>query len=134
VLEATVMGPVQSAAGTSDNGMVQDFGDLKLMMQRSVADPWDHAFLYYDGDTDMIAALICLGDKHKSVSLDFVPTVENLVRRAANLIIAQLMASDIRGVHLQHVRLYETPNCWADWYAALEVGEVIAWNGKRLSC
>lgn len=111
VLEASVTGPVKEEAGASDNGMVQDFGDLKGIMNRAVADPWDHAFLIYRGDLPGRAALNCLGAEHKHVVLSFVPTVENLVGLAAKLI-----SFELRGVRLQHVRLYETPNCWADWY------------------
>lgn len=114
VLEATVQGLVKDQAGASDNGMVQDFGDLKAIMTEAVADQWDHAFLVYNQDLPMKAALACLGHDHKTVFLSCVPTVENLVLCAAQYIIFNLLEEPFR---LVHVRLYETPNCWADWEA-----------------
>lgn len=54
------------------------------------------------------------GFAHKTVVLDKVPTVENLVEIAASKIVAHFG----QGVELVHVRLYETPNCWADWSGA----------------
>lgn len=113
VLEATVEGYVKSEEGASDNGMVQDFGDLKRIMTDAVADQWDHAFLVWDQDLPMKAALNCLGYEHKTVFLTCVPTVENLVVRAAKNIIFNM--PDEPTFKLVHVRLYETPNCWADW-------------------
>lgn len=109
VLEATVTGELVIEG--SSKGMVQDFGDLKAIMQGAVADPWDHAFLFFKDDTPVRAALEMMGPQHKHVALDFVPTVENLVEAAAN---ALQMHMPTR-VLLCAVRLYETPNCWADW-------------------
>lgn len=112
VLEATVGGPVKPAQGQSDDGMIQDFGDLKAIMNKAVVDQWDHAFLVYYNDLPMKAALACLGYAHRTVELQMVPTVENLVMIAAELIDHDLPPS----IKLVRVRLYETPNCWADWF------------------
>ena len=51
---------------------------------------------------------------HKTVVLDQVPTAENLARIAFDRLDA--VYRDTYGNHLQleRVRLYETPNCWAD--------------------
>lgn len=115
VLEATVAGVVKSeASADSDAGMVQDFGDLKAVMMAAVGEPWDHAFLVYMGDVDMRAALAMLSDDHKTVVLDCIPTVENLVALAAGLIQKGLPIT--AALNLTKVRLYETPNCWADWF------------------
>lgn len=111
VLEATVRGKVKMLPGASDNGMVQDFGDLKAIMNRAVADHWDHAFLVYACDKEMISALAFLGSEHKTIMFDKVPTVENLVVIASSAIMEELPDD----IELWHVRLYETPNCWADW-------------------
>lgn len=112
VLEATVSGVVKMVPGTSDNGMVQDFGDLKQIMNRAVADKWDHGFLVFEDDGTMRTALRALGEQHNTIVLTVIPTVENLVLIAAAKI-EPLLPS---GTLLRHVRLYETPNCWADWY------------------
>jgi 6-pyruvoyltetrahydropterin/6-carboxytetrahydropterin synthase len=121
VLEATIHGAIVAAKGESDNGMIADFGNLKQIMQDSVGDKWDHAFICCATDLDMVAALARLGHEHKTVLLVDVPTVENLVISAAGAISAEIRRwSDDTGADIQlvHVRLYETPNCWADWHTA----------------
>lgn len=112
VLEATLQGEL--IEGGSSAGMVQDFGDLKGIMNAAVADRWDHAFLCYTRDNQAKDALECI-EAHKTVFLSVIPTVENLVTLAALLIHEELAVRSFPG-HLVHVRLYETPNCWADWY------------------
>lgn len=112
-LECTVEGPIVEMHGASDHGMVVDFGDLKAVMMATIGEPWDHAFLVCTQDTKMVRALNLLGMSHKTVYLDNVPTVENLVIVARRLIESQLEAMG-GSLTLKRVRLYETPNCWAD--------------------
>jgi 6-pyruvoyltetrahydropterin/6-carboxytetrahydropterin synthase len=115
VIEATISGVVNdSDAGRSDDGMIVDFGDLKSIMHAEVVDPWDHAFLVYERDDAMRLALDTLGPAHKTVVLSMVPTVENLVQIAAGLISARL-TKDQSPFRLEQLRMFETPNCWADW-------------------
>ena len=112
VLEITLTGDVVQTPGQSDTGMVMDFSDIKHIAKTHVVDVWDHAFLVYEGDTavrDFLATL----PGHKTV-LDRIPTAENL----AAIIFDQLAPhyQDAYGHHLRlaRVRLFETPNCWAD--------------------
>jgi 6-pyruvoyltetrahydropterin/6-carboxytetrahydropterin synthase len=112
VLECSVAGAVNHKPGESTTGMIMDFSRLKEVMNRTVGDPWDHAFLVYEGDGEMLAALQALGPYHNTVTLPAVPTVENLARLACWKIVDELENS---GVDTIAVRLYETPNCWADY-------------------
>lgn len=112
-LEVTVSGEVKNRPGDPENGMVIDFGALKDIVKFEVADPWDHAFLVYREDRvvmDLLAAI----PGHKTVVLDVTPTAENLAREAARRIEAALAARYGTAVKLERLRLYETPNCWAD--------------------
>lgn len=113
VLEATVRGPVYPVRGQTDDGMVLDFGDLKGIMQLAVGEKWDHGFLLYDGDEELTSFFSELRG-HKTVVLPFVPTVENLAQHAFFLLRNVIDRSRYR---LHHVRLWETPNCWADIWA-----------------
>jgi len=113
VLEITLSGDVHDAPGASDNGMLMDFSDIKTLAKRHIVDPWDHAFLVYRGDTAVRGFLDTLPG-HKTVVLDCIPTAENLAR-----VIFQTLAPHYQGqygaqLRLARVRLYETPNCWAD--------------------
>jgi 6-pyruvoyltetrahydropterin/6-carboxytetrahydropterin synthase len=112
-LEITLAGEVIEAAGRPDTGMVMDFSEVKEIARRCVVDAWDHAFLAYRGDTEVVAFLGTLPG-HKTVLLDAVPTAENLARIAFRLLEPAYQDTFGNHLRLQRVRLYETPNCWAD--------------------
>jgi 6-pyruvoyltetrahydropterin/6-carboxytetrahydropterin synthase len=112
-LEVTVSGEVRDEPGNPENGMIIDFGALKEVIQTEIANPWDHAFLVCRGDRVVVDFLKSLPE-HKTVILDVVPTAENLVAVAAEKIRVALRAKYGNLVTLTNVRLYETPNCWAD--------------------
>jgi 6-pyruvoyltetrahydropterin/6-carboxytetrahydropterin synthase len=112
VLEVTVRGPVSQEAGSASEGMVIDFSRLKTVMMEEVVDPWDHAFLVYDRDGDMLAALSHLGS-HRTIILREVPSVENLVNIAYRKIYKALQDAEPR-LRITKVRMYETPKSWAD--------------------
>ena len=113
VLEVTLGGDVIEAAGQPNNGMVMDFSEVKEIAMAHVVEAWDHAFLVYRGDTQ-IADFLATLPGHKTVLLDCVPTAENLARIAFEIL--DPLYRDTFGNHLrlERVRLYETPNCWAD--------------------
>jgi 6-pyruvoyltetrahydropterin/6-carboxytetrahydropterin synthase len=113
-LELTVLGPVHPFRGQADDGMVIDFGDIKRIALTYLVEPWDHAFLVAKQDKILLEFLKSLPN-HKTVVLDDVPTVENLVKFAFD-ILAPIFVSETKGqLALHSVRLYETPNCWADY-------------------
>ena len=113
VIEITLSGNVIQKSGDAANGMVMDFSQVKDLAKTHLVDAWDHAFLAFVGDTAIVDFLNGLPD-HKTVILDRVPTAENLARIAFEQLDA--VYRDTYGNHLQlhQVRLYETPNCWAD--------------------
>lgn len=112
-LEVTLSGDIIDAAGEAVNGMVMDFADVKAIASRHVVDVWDHAFLVYRGDTVVVDLLARIPD-HKTVVLDVVPTAENLARLAFRILDPLYRDSYGNQLRLERVRLYETPNCWAD--------------------
>jgi 6-pyruvoyltetrahydropterin/6-carboxytetrahydropterin synthase len=114
VLECTVAGPLVDTQGDSSDGMVIDFGILKQIMLDEVAEPWDHALLVWDRDETLLQLVRGLELNecgHKTVVLPCIPTAENLAGYAFTLLNARLLPT---GLTLLRVRLYETPNCWAD--------------------
>ena len=112
-LEITLGGGVIDAAGRPDDGMVMDFSEVKAIAKRHVVDAWDHAFLVWRGDEAVAKFLGTLPD-HKTVVLDAVPTAENLARIAFSILDPLYRDSYGNHLHLERIRLYETPNCWAD--------------------
>ncbi len=112
-IEITLSGEIIRQDGDAANGMVMDFSEVKAIAKTHVVDVWDHAFLVYRGDTRIVEFLGSLPD-HRTVILDCVPTAENLAEEAFRVL--DPVYRDTYGNHLQlqRVRLYETPNCWAD--------------------
>jgi 6-pyruvoyltetrahydropterin/6-carboxytetrahydropterin synthase len=112
-LEITLGGEIIRRDGDAANGMVMDFSEIKTLAEQHLVDAWDHAFLVYAGDTSVVEFLQSMPD-HKTVVLDCVPTAENLAQKAFAILDAVYRDSYGNDLRLQQVRLYETPNCWAD--------------------
>ena len=112
-IEIALSGNIIDKAGDAANGMVMDFSQVKDLAKAHLVDEWDHAFLAFAGDGAIVDFLNSLPG-HKTVILDRVPTAENLARIAFDRLNA--VYRDTYGNHLQleRIRLYETPNCWAD--------------------
>ncbi|MCK6413703.1 MAG: 6-carboxytetrahydropterin synthase QueD [Azonexus sp.] len=117
VIEITLSGQVIDKAGDAANGMVMDFSQVKALAKAHLVDEWDHAFLAYAGDTAIVTFLNSLPD-HKTVVLDRVPTAENLARIAFDRLDAVYRDTYGNALQLAQLRLYETPNCWADVHRA----------------
>ena len=121
-LEITLSGEVIERNGDPANGMVMDFGDIKTIALREVVELWDHAFLVYAGDKQVRDFLESMTD-HKTVVLDVVPTAENLATLAFRLLEPHYKHAYGNNLKLVQVRLFETPNCWADAIAPIDFVE-----------
>lgn len=112
-IEITLAGNIINRAGDAANGMVMDFSQVKALAKQHLVDEWDHAFLAYSGDKLVVDFLATLPN-HKTVILDRVPTAENLAHLAFSRLDSIYRDTYGNQLRLEQVRLYETPNCWAD--------------------
>lgn len=112
-IEITLSGEIIDREGDAANGMVMDFSQVKDLAREHLVDAWDHAFLAYAGDRAVVDFLGSMPG-HKTVVLDRVPTAENLARIAFGILDAAYRDTYGNHLRLERVRLYETPNCWAD--------------------
>jgi 6-pyruvoyltetrahydropterin/6-carboxytetrahydropterin synthase len=112
-IEITLSGDIILQEGISENGMVMDFSDVKAIARRAVVDVWDHAFLVYRGDQVILDFLRTLPE-HKTVVMETVPTAENMAAEAFRILQAEYRDTYGNHLKLERVRLYETPNSWAD--------------------
>ena len=112
-IEITLSGEVIDKAGDAANGMVMDFSQVKDLAKQHVVDLWDHSFLVFAGDLAVVDFLNSMPG-HKTVIQDRVPTAENLAQIAFELLDAAYRDTYGNHLRLAQVRLYETPNCWAD--------------------
>ena len=112
-LEISLSGDIINQDKTSENGMVMDFSDVKRIARESVVDVWDHAFLVYKNDAEVLNFLNTLPN-HKTVIFPCVPTAENMAAEAFKILKSQYKDTYGNHLKLERVRLYETPNSWAD--------------------
>jgi 6-pyruvoyltetrahydropterin/6-carboxytetrahydropterin synthase len=112
-LEITLAGEVIRTEGAAGQGMVMDFSDVKAIARAMLVEHWDHAFLVYQGD-HAVAGFLASLPGHKTVVLPVVPTAENLAAEAFRILDAAYVDAYGNQLRLQQVRLYETPNNWAD--------------------
>lgn len=112
-LEITLVGEVIDVEGSSDNGMIMDFSDIKTLAKQHLVDVWDHAFLVYEKDEKVREFLESIPG-HKTVVIKRIPTVENLAQTAFEILNAAYVDRYGTGLRLHKLVLHETPNCWAE--------------------
>jgi len=114
-IEVTVKGEIIDEEQKSDFGMVMDFKDAKELIRQTIVTPWDHAFIVYEKDHEVINFLATLKD-HKTVIFPKVPTAENMALVAMEKLKKVFYDNYREAIIPIKVRLYETPNNWADSY------------------
>ncbi|MBC3541432.1 6-pyruvoyl tetrahydropterin synthase family protein [Rufibacter sediminis] len=112
-LEVTVIGIPLTHSEHPKDGMVLDFGDLKNLVHTHVLQPLDHALLLRE---DSSAALLTVlqQEGHKLLLTRFQPTCENMLLYIKD----QLLPHLPEPVDLHSLKLWETENAFAEWYAA----------------
>lgn len=113
VIEITLSGNIITDEGVAEQGMVMDFSEVKRIAKTVLVDEWDHAFLVYSGDTLVFNFLQSL-ENHKTVVFDSQPTAENLALVAFRILDKAYLDNYGNQLRLARVRIFETPNCWAD--------------------
>lgn len=107
-LELTIAGDLDEAAGTSSEGMVIDFGDIKALMREHVHDALDHSFMAYEGDS-LARRLLELDTSQRIIFVPFIPTAENI----ACWCYRQMRAAFPPHLTISRCRVYETPTSCA---------------------
>ncbi len=113
--EAEIEGDVVTQKGVSEEGMLMDFSDISEILTIHIHDVVDHAFVVYQGDELALSALELMGDEHRTVIVDFIPTAENLAKWAFEQI--EDLISTAYGNRLKLVAMHvrETPKSIATW-------------------
>lgn len=112
-IEVTLQGQLIQTAGATDEGMMMDFVYIKAIIQEFIIDPWDHSFFVSNRDLPLIEFLnTILG--HKTTVIEGIPTAENLAKIAFDILAPVLLKQYQGRIRLKQLRLFETPNCWAD--------------------
>lgn len=95
------------------NGMVIDFSELKTLVIKEIISRFDHSVVVssnYDSEKlEMMKKTF-----GNTVIVDYQPTCENLVSDFAG----RLRNRMPEGTMLHSIKLYETANSYAEWFAA----------------
>lgn len=106
VVEATF-----AATGLDDLGRVIDFGVIKERLNGWIDENWDHNTILWEKDRalgDVISKQI----SQKIFYLPTNPTAENMAQYLLEVVCRELFPEP--NVKCTRIRLYETPNCYAD--------------------
>ena len=110
----TVIGTPIVDQNNPKNGMVMDFGDLKVIVKREIVTKFDHAVVLNENSPHKELANTINGYSHKVVLVPYQPTSENMLLDFAERIQSQLP----QNVSLHSLKLYETANSYAEWFAS----------------
>ena len=113
-LYVTVIGQPINDDKHVKNGMVLDFGDLKKIVKTEIVNVFDHATVLNKNSPHKELAEKIKEHSPKVILVEYQPTSENMIVDFAKLINAKLPDS----VKLHSLKLYETQNSYAEWYAS----------------
>lgn len=112
-LFVTLSGSPSDNPDSPKNGMVIDFSDLKSIIKKQIINVFDHSIVLSSKidkeKSEMLSKMF-----GNTVLVDYQPTCENLVTDFAGRIASQLPS----GVKLHSLKLYETANSFAEWFAS----------------
>lgn len=115
VFEVGLSGEISSSSGSSNEGMVCDFGDIKDLLMRVIHDPYDHGLMLYEKDPIakmLLNAKEC--EDQKIILVPFIPTAENIVSHVFRQLKEQLSGEE--EFIISYVKVWETPNATATCY------------------
>ena len=111
-LSVTVIGSPVTDPCSAKLGMVMDFGDLKRIIKKQIVDPFDHALLL-NSEVPQKAFQNSAEPFTNVLLVPYQPTSENFLLDFA-VRISKLLPV---GVKLHSMRLRETGNSYAEWFA-----------------
>lgn len=112
ILRVTVIGEPNADATSPKCGMVMDFGVLKKIVNQEVVNRLDHSLvLNKNSEYQALLSLPQMGER--VILTDYQPTCENMLLEMAERIGGRLPI----GVKLHSLRLNETANSYAEWFA-----------------
>ncbi len=109
-IEVGVDDQIITTEGSSDEGMVMDFGDLKEVMMEVLDKRFDHGMVLWKKD-ELVPAIVA-DIKTKLTTVDFIPTAENLAKFWFGLLKVRL---EERHIKIKHIKVWETPTSTATY-------------------
>ena len=110
--DVSVEGDLVEKKDASEEGMVIDFADIKKTAQKFIQEELDHAFMVWEKDIELLE-FFKNSKGHKPVIVPFTPTAENVAAYIFNELKDKFTDVFNTGLHLQSVKLWETPSSYA---------------------
>ena len=110
--EICVEGDLVEKKDASEEGMVIDFADIKKTAQKFIQEELDHAFMVWEKDIELLE-FFKNSKGHKPVIVPFTPTAENVAAYIFNKLKDKFTDVFKTGLHLQSIKLWETPSSYA---------------------
>ena len=107
-IEVKLEGDIIDLEGTSENGMVMDFSDIKSILMEQVDKRLDHCFMYWCKDKRM-KKFFDINCEFKSIEVPFTPTAENISQYLFKILDKCYTDTFDTGLKLIEVKLWETP-------------------------
>lgn len=134
-VEVGVNDKLVSEEGSSDEGTVIDFSDLKAIMMEEIDEKFDHSLCVFEDDIlfpifksleEGESVHTVHGDVEsyrpfKIVILNFISTAENFAKYLYFVLKGRLSKKDIS---IAHVKVWETPTCTAVYTKSDEESEL----------
>jgi 6-pyruvoyltetrahydropterin/6-carboxytetrahydropterin synthase len=112
ILQVTVIGTPIADESDPKLGMVMDFGDLKEIVNREIVKDLDHSIVVSDKVShDLMKQMGQMTERH--FIMNYQPTCENMLIDFAK----RLRNTLPHNVELFSLKLNETANSFAEWYA-----------------
>ena len=112
-LFVTVIGTPISDANNHQQGMVIDFGDLKKIVNTEIVDKFDHTLIVNENSNKINRE----GTEQmfeRYIETKNQPTCENMV-----ILFSEILKKKLpENAELFSIRLYETENSFAEWFAS----------------
>lgn len=100
------------ASNLDDIGRVIDFSVIKEKIGTWLDQQWDHTTILCYHDKDAVKLMELMPGKKKPWIAAFNPTAENMADHLLTKVCPLLLSKT--GVIVVKVRVWETPNCWAE--------------------
>ena len=110
--EICMAGDMVTKFGTSEEGMIIDFADIKKISKEFIQGELDHAFMVWEKDEELIS-FFEQSKGHKPVIVPFTTTAENVVAYIFNKLQDKFQDVYKTGLHLHSIKLWETPTSFA---------------------
>ena len=110
--EICLEGKLINSPGTSEEGMVIDFSDIKLTAHKYIQDELDHAFMVWESDNELLD-FFKKSKGHKTVIVPFTPTAENVAKYIFEILNDKFIDIFKTDLKLHSIKLWETPTSYA---------------------